>query len=49
MISPVSGYRMDSTLRISAFLCASAVNYFFQLFTAEMQRNAEIRREATSI
>ena len=29
-------------LRISAFLCASAVNV---VFTAEAQRNAEIRRE----
>jgi hypothetical protein len=34
-----------SPLRISAFLCASAVQSFSHLFTAEAQRNAEIRRE----
>ena len=43
---------MDSALvltpRISAFLCASAVNMLYPPFTAETQRNAEIRREKTS-
>src|SRR5215203_5163713 len=34
-----------SSLRISAFLCASAVKCADNLFTAEAQRNAEIRRE----
>jgi len=33
-----------SSLRISAFLCVSAVICFHPLFTAEAQRNAEIRR-----
>jgi len=32
-------------LRISAFLCASAVNISVKAVTAEAQRNAEIRRE----
>jgi hypothetical protein len=33
------------SLRISAFLCASAVSVLTDTFTAEAQRNAEVRRE----
>jgi len=33
-----------STLRISAFLCGSAVISPYSILTAEPQRNAEIRR-----
>ena len=34
-----------STLRNSAFLCASAVKRWQKQITAETQRNAELRRE----
>jgi len=37
-------YFWKSSLRISAFLCDSAVIAFYSTFTAETQRNAEIRR-----
>ena len=37
-----------SPLHISAFLCASAVISFYDVFTAKAQRNAEIRRELES-
>src|SRR5215203_3004364 len=37
------------SLRISAFLCVSAVNRLSAHFTAEAQRNAEIRREEIRI
>jgi len=36
-----SGSAPNSSLRISAFLCASAVTAFTEIFTAEAQRNAE--------
>jgi hypothetical protein len=40
------GAQIKSLLRVSLrFLCASAVTDFQDLFTAETQRNAEIRRE----
>ena len=39
------GSALISSLRISAFLCASAVTGFTDIFTAETQRNAETRRE----
>src|SRR5215208_2938769 len=41
----VVSYSGISSLRISAFLCASAVNRLSAHFTAETQRNAEIRRD----
>ena len=41
----IPGRVFPQTLRISAFLCVSAVIIVYQLFTAETQRNAEIRRE----
>jgi len=43
-VIPQKNSALISTLRISAFLCASAVTVFTHTFTAEAQRNAEIRR-----
>ncbi|HET9713732.1 MAG TPA: PQQ-binding-like beta-propeller repeat protein [Pyrinomonadaceae bacterium] len=42
-VIPQKNSALISTLCISAFLCASAVTVFTHTFTAEAQRNAEIR------
>jgi hypothetical protein len=50
MMQPQNSAQVDSIPDLnSAFLCVSAVNLGGEPFTAETQRNAETRREASEL